>query len=419
MIDEELIQLYETCGLIGISSCFWQKIKLRSKSRTTSPDVFILEQHHLQGLSIYALTLPKMLQLQTLFLVQFRNYVQSQFSFTEKIIGICGLNGSGKTNLLDAIYYLGFTKSYFGRSDGQSVHHGLAGMRLQGNFMLGNEPQQVLSILRENNKKEFSLNGDEYKKFSEHIGRFPCVMIAPDDVALIIGGSEERRKFIDTILSQVDRDYLQHLIDYNKVLQQRNSLLKQAAEQGNINEALLQVYNEQLAKNGEWIYGQRTLFMQSFLGLTLQFYERIAGKDDLVLITYESDLQNGNMLQLLQASKQKDSLLQRTTIGIHKDDLLIKMKDTLFKNEASQGQRKSLLFALKLAEWQTLKTKKGFSPILLLDDVFEKLDEQRMHNLLEWVCKDDGGQVFITDTHPARLRQQLSAIDLPFQLIEL
>ena len=368
---------------------------------------------------LYTLTLSLMLQLKQISLVQFRNYIQQKFSFTERIIGICGLNGSGKTNLLDAIYYLGFTKSYFTRSDGQNVHHGLAGMRLQGHFLLNGEPQDVVSILRENNKKEFSLNGDEYKKFSEHIGRLPCVMIAPDDVALIVGGSEERRKFIDTILSQIDRDYLQHLIDYNKVLQQRNSLLKQAAEQGNINEELLDVFNQQLVKNGEWIFGQRSQFMESFLVLVAQFYVRIAGKDDLVSIVYESDLQKGKMLDLLQSARQKDSVLQRTTIGIHKDDLLIKMEDTAFKNDASQGQRKSLLFALKLAEWQTLKTKKGFSPILLLDDIFEKLDEQRMHNLLKWVCTEDGGQVFITDTHPARLQQQLKGVGVGFQLIEL
>ncbi len=360
-----------------------------------------------------------MLQLQQITLVQFRNYVQQQFSFTEKVVGICGPNGSGKTNLLDAIYYLGFTKSYFTRNDGQNVHHGLAGMRLQGRFMLDNEPQDVVSILRENNKKEFSLNGDEYKKFSEHIGRFPCVMIAPDDIALIIGGSEERRKFIDTILSQIDSSYLHHLIDYNKVLQQRNSLLKQAAEQGRINEALLEVFNEQLSINGEWIYEQRTKFMETFLELVIAFYTRIANKDDAVSIAYESDLQKGKMLSLLQTARQKDAVLQRTTVGIHKDDLLIRMGETSFKNDASQGQRKSLLFALKLAEWQILKNEKGFSPILLLDDVFEKLDEQRMHNLLEWVCTDDDGQVFITDTHSVRLQNQLNEIKVGFQLLEL
>ncbi len=366
------------------------------------------------------ITLPfLMLQLQSISLIQFRNYVEQQFVFTQKIVGICGLNGSGKTNLLDAIYYLGFTKSYFSRSDAQSVNHGLFGMRLQGEFLLRNEPQNLLCIVRENNKKEFSVNDDPYKKFSEHIGRFPCVMIAPDDVALIVGGSEERRKFIDTILSQIDRAYLQHLIDYGKVLQQRNSLLKQAAEQSRIDEALLQIFNNQLSVKGDWLFKQRTIFLQDFLLLTQDFYTRIAGKDDSVAITYESDLQQAPMPQLLQNARQKDMALQRTTAGIHKDDLTIKMGQASFKTEASQGQRKSLLFALKLAEWQTLKTQKGFAPILLLDDVFEKLDEQRMHNLLQWVCAEDDGQVFITDTHASRLQQQLQAIDVKFQLIEL
>ena len=365
------------------------------------------------------LTLPAMLHLQKISLVQFRNYVQQDFSFTSKVVGICGLNGSGKTTLLDAIYYLGFTKSYFTRSDSQNVHHGLQGMRLKGNFLLNDEQQEVISILRENNKKEFSVNGDDYKKFSEHIGKLPCVMIAPDDVAMVVGASEERRKFVDTILSQIDRNYLQDLIDYTKILQQRNSLLKQAAESGQINEALLQIINEQLSQKGTAIYQQRTAFLSEFIVLVLQFYARIAGKGDNVSIAYDSDLQNGEMLQLLQGSRQKDMILQRTTIGIHKDDLEIKMGDTAFKNDASQGQRKSLLFALKLAEWQTLKTKKGFAPILLLDDVFEKLDEQRMHNLLHWVCSNDDGQVFITDTHSARLQQQLNAIEVSYQLVEL
>ncbi len=360
-----------------------------------------------------------MLQLQSISLVQFRNYVQQQCTFTHKVVGICGANGSGKTNLLDAIYYLGFTKSYFTRTDAQNVHHGLVGMRLQGDFTLNNEQQNLLCIVRENNKKEFSVNNEPYKKFSDHIGRFPCVMIAPDDVALIIGGSEERRKFIDTILSQIDKTYLQYLIDYTKLLQQRNSLLKQAAEQHHIDEALLQILNDQLGIKGEWLYQQRTIFLQSFLILTIDFYNRIAGKDDALAIAYESDLQQGNMHQLLQAARQKDMALQRTTVGIHKDDLAITMGQASFKSQASQGQRKSLLFALKLAEWQTLKLNKGFTPILLLDDVFEKLDEQRMHNLLQWVCTQTDGQVFITDTHASRLQQQLQAISIQHQLIEL
>ena len=360
-----------------------------------------------------------MLRLQSISLVQFRNYVQQNFSFTERIVGICGINGTGKTNLLDAVYYLSFSRSYFSRPDSQNVYHGLAGMRLEGNYQLNDEPQQLTCILRENNRKELVLNNDEYKKFSDHIGKLPCVMIAPDDIVLITGGSEERRKFIDTLLSQINKAYLQQLIRYTKILQQRNSLLKQSAESGKTDEALLQVLNEQLSQSGNAIFTERKEFLVDFLILTSSIYKRIAGKDDGLILQYESQLLQDNFDQLLQATRQKDFMLQRTTAGIHKDDILFFMETAAFKTEASQGQRKSLLFALKLAEWQVLKDKKGFTPILLLDDVFEKLDEQRMFQLLHWVCTESDGQVFITDTHADRLRLQLHEIDVTYQLIEL
>lgn len=360
-----------------------------------------------------------MLKLDSIALYQFRNYLQQSHSFNERVVGICGLNGTGKTNLLDAIYYLSFTKSYFGRSDNQNVYHGLAGIRMEGQYLLNDEPQQLTCIVRENNKKELSLNGEEYRKFSEHIGKLPCVMIAPDDVELVTGSSEERRKFIDTILSQIDKQYLQQLIDYNKLLLQRNSLLKQSTEQGRTDEALLEILSDQLSNKGQFIFEQRRNFLQGFLPLVSSYYIRISAKDDGIAARYESQLLDGNMKQLLQGSRQKDFMLQRTTVGIHKDDIELMMGNTSFKSEASQGQRKSLLFALKLAEWQTLKTNKGFSPILLLDDVFEKLDEQRMHNLLHWVCKEDNGQVFITDTHKERLEKTLQGIEVGYQLIEL
>ena len=360
-----------------------------------------------------------MLRLKSISLYQFRNYLQQTFSFNKRIVGICGLNGTGKTNLLDAIYYLSFTKSYFSRPDSQNVHHGLAGIRMEGNYELNNEQQQLTCIVRENNKKEFAINGQEYKKFSAHIGSFPCVIIAPDDVELVTGSSEQRRKFIDTILSQISRNYLQQLIDYNKLLQQRNSVLKQAAEQGKMDEALLETYSEQLSITGQYIFEERKKFLKTFLPIVDEFYSKIAGKDDGIKATYTSQLLDAQMKQLLQYSRQKDLLLQRTTTGIHKDDIELMMDAATFKSAASQGQRKSLLFAFKLAEWQTLKKNKGFSPILLLDDVFEKLDEPRMHQLLHWVCNEDDGQVFITDTHKQRLEVSLKIVDVDYQLIEL
>lgn len=360
-----------------------------------------------------------MLRLGSISLVQFRNYVQQQFAFTERVVGICGMNGTGKTNLLDAVYYLSFSKSYFSRTDAQNVHHGLAGMRIEGNYDLNDEPQQLICILRETNRKELVLNNEPYKKFSDHIGKIPCVMIAPDDVVLVTGASAERRTFLDTLLSQINREYLVALIDYTRLLQQRNSLLKQAAETGSMDEGLFDVITMQLVMRGDLLFDVRRDFLGEFLPLVASIYQRIAGKDDGVSLVYESQLLHTGFDELLRTTTQKDRILQRTTTGIHRDDLSFLMGESAFKNEASQGQRKSLLFALKLAEWQVLKEKKGFTPILLLDDVFEKLDEQRMFQLLQWVCTESDGQVFITDTHETRLRKQLEEVNVAFQMIEL
>ena len=360
-----------------------------------------------------------MLQLNNITLVQFRNYLSQSFSFNKKVVGICGLNGTGKTNLLDAIYYLSFTKSYFGRTDAQNVHQGLAGLRIEGHYHLNNQAQELICIVRENNKKEFLINETVYKKFSDHIGNYPCVMIAPDDVELITGSSELRRKFLDTILSQIDSSYLQALIAYNKIILQRNSLLKQANEIGSIDNALLNIYNDQLIEKGNYIFEARVNFTKELLPLIIHYYTKIATQSDDVELAYNSQLTNQSFNKLLNENLSKDIALQRTTTGIHKDDVVITMNANSFKNQASQGQRKSLLFAFKLAEWQLLKQKKGFAPILLLDDVFEKLDATRMFNLLTWVCKEDDGQVFITDTHKERLSLALTEANIAFQLIEL
>ncbi len=360
-----------------------------------------------------------MLQLQNIILTQFRNYVQQSFHFKDRVIGICGKNGSGKTNLLDAIYYLSFSKSYFSRADASNVHHGLMGMRLEGNYQLHDTDQNLVFILRENNRKELTLNDDTYKRFSDHIGKFSCVMIAPDDIGIITGSSDERRKLIDTIISQFNRNYLQLLIDYQKLLLQRNSVLKQLAETGQIDESLIQILDQQLCDKGNQLFQFRKEFLAEYLILVAEIYTKIAGDKDQITLQYESQLLQQNMESLFLINKQKDRTLQRTSAGIHRDDIIFKMHDQVFKNEASQGQRKSLLFALKLAEWQILKKQKGYTPMLLLDDVFEKLDEKRMFQLLNWVCTESDGQVFITDTHSDRLKAQLSETNTAFQLIEI
>ena len=360
-----------------------------------------------------------MLSLQALSLTQFRNYEAQSFAFNSRVVGICGLNGTGKTNLLDAIYYLCFTRSYFTRPDAQSVKYGLQGLRIQGGFIFNKDAHKAVCILRENNKKEFWVDEEQYTKFSAHLGRFPAVMITPDDVELITGSSEERRKFIDTIICQVAPEYLSNLIAYNKILQQRKSFLKALYDHNRQDETLLDTFDEQLSVKGQELFEQRKKFMQEFLPRVKSHYASIAQHNYVIDVHYESQLHNASLQQLLAANRQRDKYLQRTGAGIHKDDIIFTVQTQPFKQAASQGQRKSLLFALKLAEYDTIKAHKGFAPILLLDDVFEKLDAQRMHNLLNHVCCVEDAQVFITDTHKARLEKQLSDLGVMFDLIEL
>jgi DNA replication and repair protein RecF len=312
-----------------------------------------------------------------------------------------------------------FTKSYFTRLDNQNVHHGSDGFRIEGHFLVYEKPEKTVCVLRETGKKEFSVNDSIYDKFSKHIGRYPCVVIAPDDAALITGDSKERRTFMDALLCQVDEEYLQQLIVYKKVLDHRNSLLKNFAETGKYDISLLEVLDDQLAKAGAYIFEKRKLFMVSFLPVVKHLYQDISRQPEDVNLFYHSEMLQATIAELLKVNRQKDSYAQRTTSGIHRDDLDLQLAGQPFKNLASQGQRKSLLFALKLAEMEILKKEKGFPPLLLLDDVFEKLDEERVNNLLHKVCVENDGQVFITDTNAERLSAHLEQLKVQYQLISL
>ena len=352
-------------------------------------------------------------------LVQFRNYAQQEFNINNRIVAISGLNGSGKTNLLEVIYYLCFTKNYTSRSDAQNVQEGNAGFRISGQVDMNGDQHTITCILRENSRKEFLVDEEPYKRMSQHIGRFPAVMIAPDDVVVITGGSEERRRMIDTILSQLDAVYLQDLIAYNKILQQRNSLLKSATIAGRIDESVLEILDKQLAEKGDNIYNKRKKFFQEYLPETQVQYQLIADNKDEVAASYVSQLSKGGLLALVKENRARDMYLQRTDVGIHRDDMEFALREKPFKTIASQGQRKSLLFALKLAEYNILQRHKGITPILLLDDVFEKLDASRINNLLRSVCQESNGQIFITDTHKERFQNAFENLKTDYQLIEL
>src|SRR5690349_19595561 len=366
-----------------------------------------------------------MLRLNNISLIQFKNYLSRSIPFTERIVCISGRNGIGKTNLLDAIHYLCFTKSYFTR-DANNILKGYDGFRLEGEFELWDKAEKAVCILRETGKKEFSINGQQYEKFSRHIGHYPCVIIAPDDIQIITGGSEERRRFIDALLSQLDGNYLQQLIAYNKVLQQRNSLLRTFAENGSKDLPLLSVLDDQLCESGEKIFGKRKEFLVAFLPMVKQLYNGISKQlvpkdiyDENVNLFYDSELLQISFSELIRASQPKDLMALRTTAGIHRDDLEFNLNEQPFKLIASQGQKKSLLFALKLAEIEILRKEKGFAPLLLLDDVFEKLDEERIANLFQRVCIENDGQVFITDTNRERLKQHLEPLGQPYQVVDL
>lgn len=360
-----------------------------------------------------------LLQVSSITLTQYKNYFHEEFSFYAPVVGICGRNGVGKTNLLDAIQYLCFTKSYFSRTDVQVIQQGHQGFRIEGAVQYGNETEKVVCVLRENGRKEFSLNDVPYTRFSQHIGRYPCVVIAPDDVQLVIGPPEERRRFLDTLLSQLDAQYLQHLIRFNKILQQRNSFLRHYREGlGSSDLSVLDVLDGQLAADGAAIGTKRQQFLLQFLPQVTAAYAEIAQRFEPVRILYDSELIEHDLAALLAQNRNKDLLLQRTTAGPHRDDLLFMMGEQPFKNIASQGQRKSLLFALKLSELNTLQAQKQVRPILLLDDVFEKLDEERITNLLHTVTAEKG-QVFITDTSCSRLQSKIEALNQPFQIISL
>jgi DNA replication and repair protein RecF len=346
---------------------------------------------------------PTDLHLEKLILTQFKNYAGQTLELSERLNCFTGLNGMGKTNILDAVYYLCLTKSRFGLSDAHLCRQGEDFFRLEGHFRLQQKPVKIVAKVQPRKRKLLENNDVPYPTLSEHIGLFPVVFIGPDDTLMITEGSEERRRFIDNTLSQTDPTYLRQLMAYNQILQQRNAALKQQAEQRRFDQALISVYDAQLAPAGQYIHQKRREFVAEFAPIMQATYDRICGSREIVSCSYRSALEERPLEELLLQSIEKDRILQRTTEGVHRDDLDLLIHDLPVKRFGSQGQLKSFVLALKLAQYDFLEKQKNMRPILLLDDIFDKLDAERVSSLLQLLHHGNFGQVFITDTDEHRV----------------
>ncbi len=344
------------------------------------------------------------MHLSRLSLFNFRNYLQAELETDALCNAFVGNNGEGKTNLLDAIHYLALSKSYFNPVDSQNIRYDEDACMLQGAFVINDREEVINCALRRNQKKILKRNAKEYDRLADHIGLIPVVMIAPTDSQLITEGSEERRRFIDSIISQYDKSYLDNLVNYNRLLSQRNALLKQSAQYGRLDTDTLEIFDEQLSPIGDAIHLVRKSFINSLVPVFREFYTFISGGKEQTDIIYESHLDKANMATLLAGSRERDRAAQFTTVGIHKDDLELLIGGKHVKKYASQGQQKSILVALKLAQFDFMRDRLQSKPLLLLDDIFDKLDDSRVARLMELVSDDHFGQLFISDTHPERIR---------------
>jgi len=357
--------------------------------------------------------------LQQLSVINFKNYSEAELSFGDGVNVFAGNNGAGKTNLLDAIHYMALCKSYFNPVDSQQIRQGADFFMITGNFNKNGKPEAVACAVKRNQKKQFKRNKKEYQRLADHIGLLPLVMVSPYDISIIIEGSEERRKFIDNVISQTDNIYLDELIIYNKVLANRNAFLKVIADTGRYDPHLLSVLDEQLIASGNRIFEKRKAFMTAFTEVFNSHYQFVSDNAEQVELIYESQLLQDNLNSLLQKNIEKDRLMERTTAGIHKDDLLFSIHGMSMKKFGSQGQQKSFLIALKLAQYSFLTQQNGFKPILLLDDIFDKLDDQRVTKLMQMISNQDFGQVFITDTNVSRINDIFNRIGVEIRLFKV
>lgn len=357
--------------------------------------------------------------LKKLSLTNFKNYEQTELEFSPRINCFVGNNGVGKTNILDAIHYLSLTKSFFNVIDSISIHHGEDYFILNGIFVKNGEEDQIYCAFQKQKQKVLKKNSKEYQKLSDHIGKYPVVMISPADSALISEGSEERRRFLNKIISQYDTEYLDSVLKYNKALQQRNRLLKEFGSLGKFDDDSLLIWDAQLVKYGNYIHRERTNLVNELIPVFQEYYSLISSGKESVRLTYRSQLTEADFTEALAGSVARDRFLEYTTVGIHKDDLILQMDGNPVKILGSQGQQKSYLVALKLAKFDFIRRSSGIPPILLLDDIFDKFDAGRVEQIIKLVGNSRFGQIFITDTHQSRLKEILATHITDYKLFRI
>ncbi|MDR1937761.1 MAG: DNA replication and repair protein RecF [Tannerellaceae bacterium] len=348
-------------------------------------------------------------------ILNYKNIQQSEILFSPKMNCFFGNNGMGKTNLLDAIYYLSFCKSYMNTPDNQVIYNTEDLCVIQGFYDYEDHEEEIFCAIRRRQRKQFRRNKKEYEKLSEHIGLLPLVIISPGDSVLIQGGSEERRRFLDLIISQQDRPYLHALIQYNKALMQRNVLLKNQST----DDSLYEVLEMQLSRYGRLVYEKRQELVSGFVPVFNEYYRSICRSAEYVDLRYISQLANGEMPDMLSQNRERDRILGYTSIGVHKDELEMKLNDSLIRRTGSQGQNKTYLTALKLAQFAFLNRKGQTTPILLLDDIFDKLDAGRVEQIIQLVSNPAFGQIFITDTNRKYLDEILAAMNHDYTLFRV
>ena len=357
--------------------------------------------------------------LKSLSLINYKNFEAQSFDFDAKINCFVGANGIGKTNVLDAIYHLSFGKSYFNPITSQNINHNADFFVVDGLYDKQEREEKVIVSAKKGQKKVIKRNAKVYERFSDHIGFLPLVIISPADRDLITEGSETRRKFMDGVISQSDSQYLNDLISYTKVLSQRNALLKYFAANHTFDKTTLEVYDAQLEQYGQPIFEKRKAFLERFTPIFESRYATISGAQEAVEITYKSQLHEQDFATVLAEALSKDRALQYTSAGIHKDDLTFTLSEFPVKKFGSQGQQKSFLIALKLAQFDFIKETSGESPILLLDDIFDKLDESRVGHIIELVNQANFGQLFISDTHPERTEEVVKRTHQSYKMFHL